>query len=302
MKRRSFLTTTALSAFACPAILRASNQPTLRLGLVADPQYADIDTIGTRFYRQSIGKLHEAVDHFNGLELSWCVNLGDLIDKHWLSFDEIFKPIDRSKHRFHQVLGNHDFDLSDEKKAAVPERLGMKDRYYAVEHENWTFLMLDTTDISLYAHASSTPEHERAKEEFQRYTSEGNKSARPWNGAVSERQLVWFDEQCQKAARSGRRVIVFAHHPVYPIADLNEWNSTRILEQINRNRNVVAWFNGHNHAGAFGEQDGVPFVTLHGMVETETTTAFSVVEIFDDRLIVTGNGREPSRELVFRVG
>ncbi len=300
MKRRKFLAATALSAFACPSILRASRKPDLRLGFVADPQYADIDTLGTRFYRKSIGKLSEAVEHFNRLDLDWCVNLGDLIDKHWLSFDEIFKPIERSKYPIYQVLGNHDFDLADDKKSAVPERLGMKNRYYAVENERWTFLMLDTTDISLYANRANTPEYEKAKAEFDRYTSEGNKSARPWNGAVSERQLEWFEAQCQKAAQAGRRVIVFAHHPVYPVADLNEWNSTRILELLSRNRNVVAWFNGHNHAGAFGELEGLPFITLHGMVETESTTAFSVAEIYDDRLVLAGSGREPSRELLFR--
>jgi len=62
----------------------------------------------------------------------------------------------------------------------------------------------------------------------------------------------------------------------------------------------VAWFNGHNHAGAFGERHGVPFLTLHGMVETADTTAFATAQVLADRIVLTGHGREPSREMVFR--
>jgi hypothetical protein len=39
---------------------------------------------------------------------------------------------------------------------------------------------------------------------------------------------------------------------------------------------------------------------MHGMVETATTTAFATAKILPDRLVLTGHGREPSRELVFR--
>jgi hypothetical protein len=64
---------------------------------------------------------------------------------------------------------------------------------------------------------------------------------------------------------------------------------------------VVAWLNGHNHAGAFGERHGVPYVTLKGMVETDDTNAYATARILADRLVIAGHGREPSRELKFRV-
>ena len=124
ISRRKFLAATAASA-SFPAILRAAEKPALHLGLIADPQYADIDPIATRYYRQSIGKLTEAVDHFNSLELDFCVNVGDTIDQQWQSFDAILKPLEKSKHKFHHILGNHDFDLPDDQKAKSPARLGM---------------------------------------------------------------------------------------------------------------------------------------------------------------------------------
>ena len=58
-------------------------------------------------------------------------------------------------------------------------------------------------------------------------------------------------------------------------------------------------FCGHNHKGGFGERDGVGFVTLQGMVETKDTTAYGVLEVFEDRMVVEGRGRVTSREMVF---
>ena len=63
---------------------------------------------------------------------------------------------------------------------------------------------------------------------------------------------------------------------------------------------MVAWINGHNHQGNFGTKAGVAYVTLEGMVETAETTAYSVADLYADRIVLKGVGRVPSRELVFR--
>ena len=57
---------------------------------------------------------------------------------------------------------------------------------------------------------------------------------------------------------------------------------------------------GHNHAGAFGLRDGVPFITLQGMVETEQTNAYAMAHLYSDRIQLVGQGCEPSRVLPFR--
>jgi hypothetical protein len=93
---------------------------------------------------------------------------------------------------------------------------------------------------------------------------------------------------------------VFAHHPVFPDNIDNLWNADRVLAIVERYSCVVAWFNGHNHAGNFGMHSGVPFITLHGMVETADTNAFATASLHDDRIVITGHGREPSREILFR--
>ena len=304
MYRRNFIQSSIAasvgSALPNQMSLNAASGAPLNIGLVADPQYADIDTWNTRFYRQSIDKLNQAVEHFNQHDLSFCVNLGDLIDKHWQSYDAIFAPLAKAKHKFHHVLGNHDFDLLDEFKSRVPDRLGMTKRYYSIAIEQWQFVFLDTTDVSLYAQPENTKPYSEADEELKRLKSTGAKNAQSWNSAISQLQLDWFDETCKTAAKQQQRVIVFSHHPVFPANEHNTWNSTRILEVVTRNRNVVAWLNGHNHAGNFGVHNDVPFVTLQGMVETKDANSFAVAKLHQDRLELVGHGREQSRELLFR--
>jgi len=301
IRRRKFLAASGLAAAAFPFISRGADKPALRLGLIADPQYADVDPLATRYYRKSIGKLTEAVEHFNGLELDFCVNVGDMIDQKWESFDAIMKPLTKSRHKFYHLLGNHDFELPDDEKARAVRRLGLTDRYYSVRQNGFCFAMLDTNDVSLYAHQIDSKEFAAAYTTLQKFAATGLIYAQPWNGAVGDPQIQWLEETCRTAAKANEKVIVFAHHPVYPLtSNHNEWNSEGMLKVVERNRNIVAWINGHNHAGAFGVYADVPFVTLRGMVETENTNSYATARLFNDRLELTGAGREISRELPFR--
>lgn len=294
--RRGFLG----AAVAAPFIARGATKELFAIGLVADAQYADVPDKGTRFYRASIGKLGAAVEHFNRTDLAFCVHLGDLIDREWRSFDEITRPLSSSRHRWHQLLGNHDFDVLDTEKPRVPERLGMKWRYGSFDHGGFRFVVLDTNDVSTYAHPSGAPERAAAERELVRLQAAKMRQARPWNGGIGAEQLAWLDRELTTARKSGQRVIVFAHHPVWPDNDHNVWNAPEVLAVLDRHPHVVAWLNGHNHAGAFGERSGLPFVTMKGMVETAATTACAIARILPDRLVLEGQGREPARELRFR--
>ncbi len=308
IRRRRFLgrTTGTLASAAVAALMarpgraRGEQGGVLRFGVVADPQYADIAPAGTRFYRQSPGKLAEAVGYFEGRPLAFCVNLGDLIDRHWASYDAILGVLGRSRHRFHHVLGNHDFDVAEAEKPRVAGRLGRERGYGAFTAGAWTFVILDTNDVSTYAPPADSKARAEAAAELKRITALGWRQAQPWNGGIGSAQLEWFEATCREAARAGRRVIVLAHHPILPDDAHTVWNTPTLLEVLRRHRNVAAWLNGHNHAGAFGVHDGIPCVTFRGMVETESTNAFAEVELRDDRLVIAGHGREPSRELALR--
>jgi len=297
--RRGFLRASLLAASA-PAILRGAVQAGFAIGLVADAQYADIDDKGTRFYRNSLKKLGDAVEHFNGRNLDFCAHLGDLIDRDWGSFDEITRPLAASRHRWHQLLGNHDFDVTDELKSKVPGRLGMERCHRFFDHREFRFVILDTNDVSTYAHPAGSAERDNAVAELTRLEVENVPQAKSWNGGIGAEQLAWFNQVCAEAGVARRKVIVLAHHPVAPHNEHNVWNSPDVLKLIEGHSHVVAWLNGHNHAGNFADHAGVSCVTMHGMVETAATTAFATARILPDRMVLTGHGREPSRELVFR--
>ncbi len=288
------------AAASAPFVCRGATRNGFEIGLVADAQFADVEAKGTRFYRQSIGKLGAAVDHFNGRDLAFCVHLGDLIDREWKSFDEITKPLASSRHSWHQLLGNHDFDVLDELKSGVPQRLGMAWRYGSFVHASICFVVLDTNDVSTYAHAAGTSEKRNAERELARAKAGKLLQAQTWNGAIGPAQLAWLDRTCTAARAASQKVIIFAHHPVFPDNQHNLWNATEVLAMLDRHPPVVAWINGHNHAGNFAERNGVPFVTMRGMVETSDTSAYATARILADRLVLTGHGREPSRELKFR--
>lgn len=300
MNRRRFLHTAISAAISAPLISRGAAGEGFEIGLVADAQYADIEAKGTRFYRKSVERLGAAVEHFNGRSLAFCVHLGDLIDREWKSFDEIIRPLARSRQRWHQLLGNHDFDVLDAEKARVPLKMGMAWRYGSFDHGAFRFVVLDTNDVSTYAHTEGSKERAAAEAELARITAAKLPQAKPWNGALGAAQLAWFERTCDEASAAQKKVIVFAHHPVFPANPHNVWNADDVLALIDRQPNVVAWLNGHNHAGAMGERGGVPFLTLRGMVETADTSAFATARILPDRIVLTGHGREPSRELKFR--
>lgn len=299
LNRRSFLKAT-LAAGIAPYVTRGAESSGFEIGLVADAQYADVEAKGTRFYRKSIERLGAAVEHFNGRPLAFCVHLGDLIDREWKSFDDITRPLARSRQRWHQLLGNHDFDVLDAEKSRVPAKMGMAWRYGSFDHGAFRFAVLDTNDVSTYAHAGGSSERTAAEQELARLTAAKVPQAKPWNGALGAAQLAWFDRTCAEARTAQKKVIVLAHHPVFPANPHNLWNSDTVLALIDRHPHVVAWLNGHNHAGAFGERGGVSYLTLRGMVETADTSAFATAKILDDRIVLTGHGREPSRELKFR--
>ena len=279
----------------------ATSERGFSFGLAADAQYADVESKGTRFYRASVAKLGAAVEEFQREDLAFCAHLGDLIDRQWGSFAEISRPLAPSRHRWYQLLGNHDFEVLDDEKPRVTARLGLPARYYHFDHADTRFVVLDTNDVSTYASVADSAQHRIATRALDDARQAKLPQAQPWNGAVGPAQLEWLERSCREASSAGRRVVILAHHPVLPLGPHVAWNAAAVLTVIDRCPNVVAWINGHNHAGAFAERNGVPYVTMHGMVETADTTAFATAHLLKDRLILRGRGREPSRELQLRL-
>ncbi len=76
----------------------------------------------------------------------------------------------------------------------------------------------------------------------------------------------------------------------------NLWNNTEIIEILENSPNVVAFINGHNHAGEYVFKNGIHYITILGMVDTKTNS-FGILEIYKNSLVLKGYGNQESFNL-----
>src|SRR5690349_9094551 len=119
--------------------------PLLRFGVIADPQYADLppDPGHNRYFRESLGRLAEAIDVFNGEELDFVVTLGDIIDRDFESFDTILPLYEHLRHPSYLLLGNHDFAVAAEHLPHVARRAGLERTYFDLVFGQYRLVFLD---------------------------------------------------------------------------------------------------------------------------------------------------------------
>ncbi|CAH0346517.1 metallophosphoesterase [Bacillus sp. CECT 9360] len=271
-----------------------SKKPAFEFGLIPDIQYCDCDASGTRFYRDSVSKLKDAAAILNQHKLSFTVQTGDIIDRNLESFDTILPIYNQVEGPKYHVLGNHDFPVTTDK---VVDILDMPNQYYDFAKKGWRFIVLDTNDLSLYANAPGSAKYQQAEEMYNQLKTSGTKNAQVWNGGVGSDQMNWLHNVLQKSANKEEKVVVIGHMPIYPANEHNAWNDAALMKELESAGNVVAYFNGHNHAGNYAEKNGIKYVNFQGMVETADSTAFSVIRAYKDRLEIDGYGREPDRVL-----
>ena len=268
-----------------------SSEPLFSFGAVADCQYCSKTSL-IRKYNLSPKKLAACVEYYNKLDLAFVVHLGDFIDRDFESFAKVVPIYNRLKAPHYHVLGNHDFSVTDNKKALVPAQLGLKKRYYDFTHKGWRFLALDGNDVSLYAYPKDDP-RTKAATAFHRRLKAGTPT---WNGAVGNKQLKWIEDKLKAATKNRERVILFCHFPIHPANIHNLWNANALTELLGKYPCVAAYMNGHNHTGNYGTKNKIHYLTLKGMVDT-TDNAFSVIEVHKDRLSLKGIGRQKNREM-----
>ena len=294
--------TAPFAGFATSAQAQDGSEPRFRFGIIADPQYAPVapNEELNRYYANSLWKLSEAIKTLNGENLQFVVTLGDIIDRHWQSFSDILPLYDKLRHKKFFLLGNHDYEVASEFLASVVRTAGMPSPYYDFAGGGYRFVVIDGNDISLFSSVKTSPKQEIARDWLKKLEAAKAINAQTWNGALSDEQFAWLKATMDKARSAGEKVIVLGHYPIYPANQHNLWDSERVVELLTGYDNFVAYFNGHNHAGNFGEISGKYFVNFKGMVDTPTTNTFAAVDVFDDRIVIRGFGREESRTLSIR--
>ncbi len=270
-------------------------------GVIADCQYADKDNteitvMGTEhkyynYYRSSPAKLQEAVDKFNEHELEFVVHLGDFTEKDLDGFDKLANITKGLKVPLWHVLGNHEYWGNEGNEQRVLDTYGLKNSYYSKRINNFRFIILDTNEVGIIKHTPESEEWTRGRQVIDKMKQEGAINAYGWNGGVGEQQFSWLENELADAQTKGEKVILFAHHPVFPPGVLNALNSDALLALIDKYVDVVAAFiNGHNHCGAFGVRKSIPYITVPGMLQGPIN-AFGVATVQSGQIKIAGYGR-----------
>lgn len=275
--------------------LKKERNAEFAFGAIADCQYCAVEGSGGRKYSLSEDKLTKCVTHLNTMDLEYVVHLGDFIDRDFKSFGVVNPIYNQLKAPKYHVLGNHDFSVSDDLKKDVPIKMGLTSKYYDFEVKGWRYVILDGNDISFHAYPKNSDEYIKAKEYYK-----VNKITSPkWNGAIGPKQRSWLRGILEKATRKSENVILFCHFPVYPENMHNLWNAEEIVAILESYSCVKAFINGHNHRGNYAIKEGIHYLTLKGMVDTEQTS-YAVIRVDDKRIHVTGYGREENRIMLSR--
>jgi manganese-dependent ADP-ribose/CDP-alcohol diphosphatase len=296
MKRRTFIILSAASV-SCSKSNRAETgeKSILSFGLITDVQYADVEPDGERHYRESIPKLKTAVAWLAGKELPFTLHLGDLIERDFKAFAEVNPILEGLGHPVRHLLGNHDYDVSSAEKYRIVSTMGMPQDYYQFKQSGVRVVMLDTNDLSIYKYVDGSPQDLESESMLKKLIEEKVNSAKPWNGGFSKVQLQWLENELKEADDAQERVILCGHHPLLPGDGLQAWNGEALLSVIDRHPCVIAYFNGHNHAGAQVMRKGVPYITFKSVLHEPGVNSYSAIHLYADRLEIEGNGREVSR-------
>ncbi len=275
-------------------------EPILKIGLIADPQYQDLPTSGERYYGESLWKLAEAIDTLNNNNVDFIQNLGDIINAEWRSYDSIIPVYNKINPDIenHHLLGNHDFSVDSIQMGDVLNKLGMPDYYYSFVRKNWRFIVLDATDYAYFSNYLHNYNIEKIDAYYAK--AEGKSNHYDWNSGIGEKQQNWLKEELNSADSLNQKVIVFSHMPIKPKHAASLWNSDEIVDIIESSPNVVAFITGHHHDGGYAFANGIHYITIFGMVNTEISS-FAILNIYQDSLVLKGFGNQRNMAFRFRV-
>ncbi len=174
--------------------------------------------------------------------------------------------------KFYASLGNHDVRSENgDREVAYPQFNMQGKRYYTHGTNDVKFFVMETNSI-----------------------------VDP-NSADRTAQLEWLDREL--SASKAKWNIVYGHHNIYS-AGVYKINAVmeRDVTPILKKHNVKLWINGHDHNYQRSQPiDGITYLVCGGggatlyPVEAQSWTAFAqkvhsfgVVEVYADRLLITG--------------
>jgi 3',5'-cyclic AMP phosphodiesterase CpdA len=279
-----------LASLSCaPGWKSAAGRRPVRFGIVTDCHYADADTVGTRFYRESLDKLAECVAWMNAEQVDFLVELGDLKDQ-----DK--RPVERRTLQYLQdveavlqgfrgptyhALGNHDRDsLSKQQFLTHVENTGIdvSRSYYSFDARGLHCIVLDAN----YRADGSDYDHGKFD----------------WTDAnIPAHELNWLR---QDLAASRGSAVVFIHQLLDGTGSVYVKNASEVRQVLQTSGKVLAVFQGHHHEGSYSYVEGIHYYTLKAVVEGhgQDNNSYAVIEVRPNRdVIVTGYHKASNMQL-----
>ena len=276
--------------------------PLFKIGIVTDIHHADKDPKIGRFYRQSAGKLAQAIEEFNREGVDMMISLGDLVDndiRNYSVIDSVFRTFNGPVWK---VLGNHDFiaPYSAERQDSIFKIMGIEERYRSIRKKGVRLLLLDGTDVAVFSHPEGSKEHADAVMTLDSLKKAGSPNNRKYNGGIGKKQMEWIRYELERAAVNEDNVICFCHMPMMPLGgQYTLFNSPELTRTLSASPYAKAVITGHHHPGSYDINDGIHYLSIQGMVQGEQNS-FVIAEIYKDRIVIKGHGREESRTMKFK--
>jgi predicted phosphodiesterase len=237
--------------------------PRLRIGLITDLHYADKPPTGTRFYRETPGKLEKAIEQFTRDKVKFTVELGDLVDAAKTAEEETgyLKTINAQFAKIpgdrHYVLGNHCVQTFT--KAEFLNGVEREKSHYSFDSAGCHFVVLDAcfrTDGESYGRNNFT-----------------------WTDSnVPANQLQWLEADLKKAEG---KTIVFAHQRLDVTKQHSVKNAEAARKVLESSGKVAAVFQGHSHQNDYQQIAGIHYCNVAAIVEGsgEKNNAFARLDV-----------------------
>lgn len=286
--RRVFLRSTAASLAGLTVLplscalnsTSSAKLSTVRFGIVTDCHYADADTLGTRFYRESLDKLTECVALMNAERIDFLIELGDVKDENRPPVEQktlsYLQAIEKVFQGFngptYHVLGNHDMDSISKiqfLRRVENTNIEFGRGYYSFDLNSLRCVVLDAnymTDGTDYDHGNFD-----------------------WTDAnIPSEELDWLREAL--AAAPGP-VIVFIHQLLDGTGSVYVNNAADVRQILQASGKVLAVFQGHHHSGSYSNIAGIHYYTLKALVEGSgpENNSYAIAEVHPDGgIAITG--------------
>lgn len=260
-----------------------------------------LNLLNHHFIRDAIIRLKDAIDFWNKDDsLSFCINLGDIIDgniddeKTIKDFDKVLETIKPLKHEFYHVIGNHCLQHPGRKDFIVEKLNHNKAPYFVAKKiSGYWIIILDGTEISAKYSPPGSEEHNYALKWLEDHPLEQYPNAYNWNSAISNKQLTWLSQQLDEVRKLNEKALIFCHYPVKEESAFKThllWNHHEVVDLLNQyNDVVVGYFNGHYHRGGFfhDKNSKIGYVTVEAIVEAPNNS-FGRVEVYEDGIKIIG--------------